>query len=424
MENDKMAMSETSAFQTVVLEEDDFHLPYYALNPTLVEYIECVARMTQSPVDFVVSTIFAFASGAAGNRILLKDPKGYLNPPVLWICLLALSGIGKTPVLTAISKPFDDMEYDLQEQFRKDHKEWRNKGASDDDMPIRHHVYVSTATLEGMGKILAAEQQGCILYRDELSGWFRDFGRYSGSASGDVQGWLNIWDGKTYVTALATKEVETVVKPTLALIGGTQPEELPRILTQPLFDDGLVARLLWCFPKCIKPLKYLTEPIPDHLSSFWEGLISKLYAMNPMTIQMTPEAQRLFIEYWEKLAELNAKCANPEKQKFIPKLQIYVEKWAIMCEVLSSRWCDPSENQINIISVGEDAMRMAIEAMECFRKWSEKVVQTVFAKTIEKFHGKEESIRSILHFYPKVTQSGLAKLLGVSPQHINQVLKG
>lgn len=95
------------------------HLPYKNLNPTLVEYIECVARMTQSPIDFVVSTIFAFASGAIGSRIMLKDPKGYLNPPALWVCLLAPTGIGKTPVLTEISKPFEAMEKDFEKNTKK-----------------------------------------------------------------------------------------------------------------------------------------------------------------------------------------------------------------------------------------------------------------------------------------------------------------
>lgn len=245
------------------------YLPYSYLNPTLVEYIECVARMTQSPIDFVVSTIFAFASGAIGSRLILKDPKGYLNPPVLWVCLLAPSGIGKTPVLSVISKPFDETEADLDKIFKRQKKEWKSNGDSEESMPVRHHAYVSMSTLEGIGKVLANEPNGCILYRDELSGWFRDFGRYSGSGSGDIQGWLNIWDRKTYVTALATKEVETVVEPTLALIGGTQPEELPRILPIALFDDGLVARVLWCFPECQKPLKYLTEPIPERLSYYW-----------------------------------------------------------------------------------------------------------------------------------------------------------
>lgn len=399
------------------------HLPYKNLNPTLVEYIECVARMTQSPIDFVVSTIFAFASGAIGSRILLKDPKGYLNPPALWVCLLAPSGIGKTPVLTEISKPFEVMEKDFEKKYKKMRKEWKRNGANENEIPVKHHAYISNTTMEGIGKVLANEPNGSILCRDEISGWFRDFGRYSSSASGDIQGWLNIWDRKTYVTALATKEVETVVEPTLALIGGTQPEELPQILKQELFDDGLVARLLWCYPECRKPMKYLSEPLPDCLTSFWKGLVRNLYTITPSTITMSQSAQKLFIEYWEYLASLNASCENPEIQKFLPKFQIYVEKWAIMAEVLSSRCCDPSEKQINLYSVGEEAMIMAIKAMECFRAWSEKVVQTVFDKPKGKFLSKEEAIRSILHHYPSVTQSGLAKLLGVSPQRINSIMR-
>ena len=120
---------------------------------------------------------------------------------------------------------------------------------------------------------------------------------------------------------------------------------------------------------------------------------------------------------------MNASCENPEIQKFLPKFQIYVEKWAIMAEVLSSRCCDPSEKQINLYSVGEEAMIMAIKAMECFRAWSEKVVHTVFVKPKDKLLGKREAVRSILHHYPSVTQSGLAKLLGISPQRINSIMR-
>ena len=399
------------------------HLPYRNLNPTLVEYIECVAKMTQSPIDFVVSSVFAFASGAVGNRLILRDPKGYENAPALWVCLLAVSGIGKSPVLSVVSKPFELIESEMEEEYKREKREFATKGESDNFKPTQHHAYVTMTTLEGIGKVLANEPQGCILFRDELSGWFRDFGRYSKSASGDIQGWLNIWDRKSYVTALATKDVETVKNPTLSLIGGTQPEELPRILRQELFDDGLVARLLWCYPECRKPMKYLTEPLPDSLSSFWDGLVKKLYSISPTTIAMTHAAQKPFIEYWEFLASLNASCENNEIQKFLPKFQIKVEKWAIMAEVLSSRCCDPSEKHVSIYSVGEEAINIAIKAMECFRTWSEKVVKTVYTKYNAVAVGKEDAIRCILKQYPKVTQSALADLLGVTKQYVSSIVR-
>lgn len=399
------------------------HLPYRNLYPTLVEYIECVAKMTQSPIDFVVTGVLALSSGAIGSRLILVVPKGYRNPPVLWVCLVALSGIGKSPVLGVVSKPFDDMQKELEKSYRKDKREWANTGGNFGDKPIKHYIYMTRTTLEGVESVLANEPLGCTLYRDELSAWFRDMGRYNGGASGDVQAWLNIFDRKTIITVLATKDSEIAFDPTLAIIGGTQPEELPRILQQNLFDDGLVARFLWCFPDCQKPLKYLTCPIPEKLSSFWHGLLKKLNTIQPTTITMTKEAQNLFIDYWESLAFINASCTNPEIQKFIPKLQIYVEKWAILSEVLSSEYCDSNEMQIKIDSVGEDAMRMAIEAMECFRAWGEKVVRTVYTKYDFTRIGKRDAIRSILRLYPGTSQASLAKVLRISPQRISQILK-
>lgn len=404
-------------------EVDEPHLPYQNLNPTLVDFIESVAKMTQSPIDFVISSVFAFASGAVGSRIILVDPKGYQNPPALWVCLLAASGIGKSPVLSVVARPFEDIEFEMEERYKREKGEWATKGEIEELKPIQHHAYVTMTTLEGIGKVLANEPHGCILYRDELSGWFRDFGRYSKSASGDVQGWLNIWDRKSNVTALATKDVETVKKPLLSLIGGTQPEELPRILKQEFFDDGLVARLLWCFPECRKPTKYLTEPLPDSLSSFWNNLVGKLYSMTPTTIAMTPTAQKLFIEYWEFLSSQDVSCENHEIQKFLSKFQIYVEKWAIMAEVLSSRCCDPSEKNIYIHSVGEEAMSMAVRAMECFRAWCEKVVKAVYAKSDSVAISKEDAIRCILKLYPNVNQSALANVLGVSKQYVNSIVR-
>ena len=95
------------------------HLPYQNLNPILVEFIECVERTIQSPIDYVVAATYCFAGAAIGSRLILCDPKGYLNPPNLWTCLVAKSGIGKPPVLSILSKPFDEIQKEMDKDYKK-----------------------------------------------------------------------------------------------------------------------------------------------------------------------------------------------------------------------------------------------------------------------------------------------------------------
>jgi hypothetical protein len=88
-----------------------------------------------------------------------------------------------------------------------------------------------------------------LITRDELAGWLGSFNRYSGGHGGDRAFWLEAYGGRPYVIDRARNGGEAVTVPNLSasIIGGIQPDKLQSLLLSG-DDDGLTARILFCWP--------------------------------------------------------------------------------------------------------------------------------------------------------------------------------
>ncbi|WP_240778634.1 DUF3987 domain-containing protein, partial [Salipiger aestuarii] len=88
---------------------------------------------------------------------------------------------------------------------------------------------ITDATTEKVAELLAQTWRGLLMSRDELSGWLASMDRYSGG--GDRPFWLEAYGGRSYpVDRKSSPEPIIVDHLTVAVLGGTQPDKLARLL--------------------------------------------------------------------------------------------------------------------------------------------------------------------------------------------------
>lgn len=243
-------------------------------------WIQTAAKVKGVPVDYIAAALLGTASAVIGNARWAAPWEGWKEPPVLWVMLVGDPSAGKSPALDAVLDPIKEIERGLSEDYKARRKDWEAKdeiaalalaqwkadakkaiaegqdappkpeGAEAGLQPIRERITISDVTTEKVASLLAASWRGLLLSRDELSGWLGSMDRYNGG--GDRPFWLEAYGGRSYtVDRKSSPEPIIVDHLSVAILGGTQPDKLARLLVN-TDDDGLLARFLTVFP----------EPVP------------------------------------------------------------------------------------------------------------------------------------------------------------------
>ncbi|WP_223865908.1 YfjI family protein [Salipiger aestuarii] len=243
-------------------------------------WLTCAAEVKGAPVDYVALALLTTASAAIGNARWFSPWNGWKEPPVLWAMLVGEPSAGKSPALDAVADPVKDIERALSQDYQSARQAWKDKdeiaslalaqwkadakkalaegqdapakpdAADAGAPPIRERLTITDATTEKVAELLAQTWRGLLLSRDELSGWLASMDRYSGG--GDRPFWLEAYGGRSYpVDRKSSPEPIIVDHLSVAVLGGTQPDKLARLLVN-TDDDGLLARFLTVFP----------EPVP------------------------------------------------------------------------------------------------------------------------------------------------------------------
>lgn len=244
------------------------------------DWIQTAAKVKGVPVDYVAAALMGTASAIIGNARWASPWQGWKEPPVLWVMLVGDPSAGKSPALDAVLDPVKEIERALSEDYKTRRKDWEGKdeiaalslaqwkadakkaiaegqdappkpdAAEAGAPPLRERVTISDVTTEKVASLLAASWRGLLLSRDELSGWIGSMDRYNGG--GDRPFWLEAYGGRSYtVDRKSSPEPIIVDHLSVAILGGTQPDKLARLLVN-TDDDGLLARFLTVFP----------EPVP------------------------------------------------------------------------------------------------------------------------------------------------------------------
>lgn len=397
------------------------HLPTCTMSSRIREYAEALERVYQIDVDFVTSSIYAAVAAAVGKRYVIEDRKGYKNTLALWMCHIAGSGYGKSPIESTVFHPIKKRDKELNRRYKEQMELYslvKSKGSMAMDRPIHQRLYTSDCTPEALFQDLA-DNDGCLLlYRDELSGWVQDFGRYS--KSGEIEHYLSLWSGQSVNTSRATKDGCFIESPCFNVFGGTQPDRLQKVFGNDVFlASGFDARMCWIFPQnTIYPSKYDTEKVDTRLHELWDGYVGTLLNLTEREVTFTDDAHQLYVNYWEALQKKKQEEEVDFMRQVYSKLQIIVEKWAGITFLLSG---ENIRADFSLAEIDGQSMRVAIEAMGLLEGWARKVYEKMQEGRKPKLT-KEQAIRDLNEVYPIQNRQLFADALGIKRQQVVRAL--
>lgn len=245
-------------------------------------WIEDIAERMQCPLEYLAVGAMVALASVVGRQVGIRPKKhdDWQVVPNLWGAIIGGPAQLKTPALSEVIKPLQQLEALAREQHKMDLKLFeadrlvdkataeetkksitsavRNGdrkeaqrlalaiSADDEESPARQRYITNDASVEKLGELLVANPRGVLSFRDELTGWLRGLDR-EGQEAGRAF-YLEAWNGNGRFTydriGRGTVEIEACC---VSVLGGIQPGPLMEYVRGTLAggagDDGLLQRL-------------------------------------------------------------------------------------------------------------------------------------------------------------------------------------
>lgn len=399
-------------------------LPIDWLSESVQDYIRTVTESYGCPQDYVIASCLITAGIAAGKKVkLLTNP--YTNYSDDYVCLVGKPSRNKTGPLKEVTMP-------LREHDKADFTKYSEAKATYDqnkredknfsgEQPIFHQRVVGDSTSESRNTLLAQGDM-IIIVADELKSFVDSFGRYSKGGNGsaaELSQVLSIWSNVSFTINRKSEDTKLVDDPAMSAIGGIQPGPLGKSFgVDSLMDSGFPQRFLFVYPYKADFIKrHDRKRMTQEMRTCWSDIIGRLFNMEPLTLQLSHEAERLYADY----ADANDIKADAEEDDYISgmrqKMNIHVLRLAIMSHLLSDHWNEPV--------ISGEGMQYAIRVADYFTQIHiERIYPLLRDSTgVSRPMTNGDLIRAVNRQFKIKSQNSLAEVLGVSQQYINKTLK-
>ncbi|MFG1393292.1 DUF3987 domain-containing protein [Xanthobacter agilis] len=392
--------------------------------PHLGRWADAQARATCAPADYVACALLALVGGLLGNRRRPLAGAGWEEPPLLWMALVGDPSSGKSPASSAVMALVNAEEARLDSDYRGRRREYEaqkvkadavlaaHKTAWKEQMrgspeiaeilpptlpegfvepvkPILRRIVVRDSTVERLATLSAENPTGLLLHRDELSGLFASFGRYSGGGGADRQFFLECYGGRAFtVDRVKTGEPVRVPHLSISIVGALQPDKAAELLGGA--DDGFTGRFLWCWPAPVPGFRIAREALDRSPA---ERVVNRLHGLhmisNPPPEPDSPahvpveEAALVLLERFALEMKGREKGAMPLIKSAIGKARGHALR---LSSILTFLWwaADPRASWSEPAEIGEAAMATAIEMMtNYFVPMAERVFDDASVPVVE-----------------------------------------
>ena len=334
--------------EPIPLDDPTADLPAFPLTvfpPGLADLCASAAEAVGCPPDYAATHALAVAAGAIGGAYDLQVKRGFYAPAVVWACVVAPPGSGKSPSVAPILAPL------FAEQGRRTRAENHKP------------VYVGDVTVERLARLLEADPRGLTMVWDEMAGWLTSFNQYKAKGSGnDRAHYLSIWDGRPLKVDRAgpDKPPLFVPRPRLSVVGGIQPEVLDALREGP--SDGLFDRLLFSYPHDPGLAVETFAEVDPKAQAAWEKALAELWEKapkrdsdgdeRPACVLLTDAGRPLWADWTRTLAEQAARPDAPVYFRSVAaKCQGYAARLALVVHLLREAY-----GESRAMGVGEDDM--------------------------------------------------------------------
>jgi hypothetical protein len=400
--------------------------PIDGLPKQIQELIKDCSNVYQSPIEFWSMSFIMATSASIKNRAFLQTK--YKNYPMLWAMLVAPSGIGKTEPLNIPFRPIEKYDMACYDTFLNEIKRWKDECAcakknklAEPLKPVCKQSLLNDTTPEALFQCLY-DNGGVSLFRDELSGWFADFGRYS--KSGEVSHYLSIFNNKQIKINRKGSDVLPIDNPCLNIFGGIQNDVLTKTLIEHGADeDGMSQRFLYVMPeKIIKP-KFHAGKVDFNLLNWYDSYITEIlnYEFPPdCKYYLSDEAEKLFISFSDEMTDLVNDSEDDYLRSVYAKMDIHCLRLSLtvyMAKQVASEIIDDS----GYMFIKSDTVQYAIRLCEYFIYQAEKIYDLIKRPSLK--IGKGELLRELNKEFPIQNRSKFAESIGVNKSYITKVLK-
>ncbi|EIF8959893.1 DUF3987 domain-containing protein [Vibrio parahaemolyticus] len=240
-------------------------------------------RLDNAPIEFVaIPALIAYASTIGTTHVIQPKQSDFdwKETPVLWGGLIAPPSAKKTPAMSVALKMMKRAQKVLTERHKKAEKKYKAKvklaehkakklmdeaiQASEDGddkraeelilqaeelksqhkKPLARKLIVNDTTIEALGIRLAGSVEGCMIERDELTGFLNEF---KDERSGARPFYLEAYNGNgEFLVERVTREATFIPRLAVWILGGIQPDKLTPFLTARKNggdNDGFLERL-------------------------------------------------------------------------------------------------------------------------------------------------------------------------------------
>ncbi len=185
--------------------------------------------------------------------------------------------------------------------------EYRNEKTKDKEANLKQ-IIVDNFTIEALSKALLINNNGLLVYKDELITLFREADSYKSSAFSGItkNRILEAYDGKDWIIIRKNDEPVIIKRPLLTILGSTTPDNLKNLFSLTDFKDGTVQR--WNFITIQDKFRNFTN---NEINQSTNNIIKKIYLNlysnrkdSQHLIELTHEAKLIWIEWQDKIENL------------------------------------------------------------------------------------------------------------------------
>lgn len=329
----------------------------------IADFVDDISQRLSISLDLPAGAVIAMLGAAIGRSIQIQPQapgNPWTIPPNLWCCLIAESGWGKSPVISAALKPLYSVQAGYEEQNTKAQKEYdaqmrahkraeraalRDGADSSEppEQPAMKRLYTNNATFEALHAIARENPGGLLLLTDELPK-FWDY--LDAPANSQTKGhFLQSWNGNDVITLdriMRGQNLTAVV--CLSQLGGAQPD-LVRRYVRGMKGDGWIQRYgLMIYPDLSNTFTVNKTVENRKTRDAMDTLIAELCKMREDEIRVIPfdtEGQTLYEAWLVPLVNRQRfSDENPTLVTHFTKYQSLMPQLAVLFEVAQNPGAD------------------------------------------------------------------------------------
>lgn len=380
-------------------------------------YIDHITETYNCPRDYVTFSVVSAISTAIGKEITSNDGK-FLNSTQIWGMIVGEQGCSKSEPLKQAFQPLYELDLEKYAEYKDELKNW----VEGSPKPFYNQTLLGDCTPEYKNSLLSRNKRGINYLRDEIACKFAELNRYNSGS--DIETELSIFNHQQLTINRKSEEPIVIPYPYMNQIGTIQPDILVKYLGNDTFiNNGYITRWLFVLPDN-RDVPYYSEKVLDEkIVNRYRNYIRDISSKGDFrTIPYTDEAKELYIDYYNELQDKIKNGADNYEKGIYAKLQIHVQRWAVIVFVTKLFAVD-----IKMHITGE-IMKYSIDCMRYFEHTALKIRDMIYRnrnlRNLPREIVKEDVIRKLVEHYPNAGNNKqlLADLLKVSRPFISKTL--